>query len=286
MKQFSDKRHLNKLNQRFKEHLSQHSWKCQNNILVETTRFTGIDRAEAGRNQVGTLMQLQRQRIDVRELHISRWSSIKGREPYFNVYVNTSTSQTHGFGKQDSKYLWVLKGPDGETHEISVYESWNFEDIDVDQLLYTLGAPRAWGRTETKRKRVTDFYRNSIKFANSRTGAPPDYFEKHLKAKGFKLLTAMVYEMKFSFRSDYIKESKNSIEFGWMSVGTYNSLPETLKITIRKSNPKYLNLADLGVESAGYYTHCDRMKIRPEDKAEAMQFYRKFKANLKQGDNQ
>lgn len=73
----------------------------------------------------------------------------------------------------------------------------------------------------------------------------------------------------------FIKERKNSLELGWISNGTYNSLPNTVKVTKTKEI-KTVKLQDIGAETVGYYDHHYRCVIPVEQRAAAESFAKKF----------
>jgi hypothetical protein len=66
-----------------------------------------------------------------------------------------------------------------------------------------------------------------------------------------------------------------SIEIGWTKSNTYNSLPETLKISLVK-DIRSVTLSELGIEGAGYYSHDDRMTVRADQVEEVKAFNKRF----------
>jgi hypothetical protein len=75
----------------------------------------------------------------------------------------------------------------------------------------------------------------------------------------------------------YLKETKQGIELGWISSGTYNSLPNVLKVS-KVKGLKTTRLCDLGVETSGYYDGHYKCEILTAQANAAKAFFkRKFK---------
>lgn len=100
---------------------------------------------------------------------------------------------------------------------------------------------------------------------------------------GVKVEEVMEYSHSIMFTPKFIKESKNSIHFGWMSFGTYASHPVTLKISKLKKGVKLVRLADFGAESSGYYSHDNKYTCKPEHVQALRSFARSFKSLARKG---
>lgn len=98
-----------------------------------------------------------------------------------------------------------------------------------------------------------------------------------LKARGYTIETVHEYSHALMFSPTFIKETKTSVVFGWMSFGTYASHPVTLKVSKSLRGPKLVRLADLGAESRGYYSHDRKHTCKPEHASALKSFARAFK---------
>lgn len=79
-------------------------------------------------------------------------------------------------------------------------------------------------------------------------------------------------------KPNYIKTNKRGIEIGYMSHGTYNSLPSVISIK-RVSTIQSVKLVDLGIERKGYYSHDCKCLIPKSQAKQAKRFFAKrFKA--------
>lgn len=73
-------------------------------------------------------------------------------------------------------------------------------------------------------------------------------------------------------RPKYVKATKTSIEIGWVSSGTYNSLPNVVRIE-KCRGVKTRSLSKLGIETKGYYSHHYHCNILPEQATQARRFF-------------
>lgn len=108
--------------------------------------------------------------------------------------------------------------------------------------------------------------------------------EKLLLSEGYSIVTKFEFSNKISFRMPhhgsgfikpkYIKRFKNGIEIGWVSSGTYNSIPNVVRIEqIRNISTK--NLSELGIETSGYYDHHYKCEILTSQAKQAKSFFQK-----------
>lgn len=100
---------------------------------------------------------------------------------------------------------------------------------------------------------------------------------------GVKVEEVMEYSHSIMFTPKFIKESKNSILFGWISFGTHASHPVTLKISKLKKGVKLVRLADFGAEYSGYYSHDSKYNCKPEHVQALRSFARSFKSLARKG---
>ncbi len=105
-----------------------------------------------------------------------------------------------------------------------------------------------------------------------------------LKNQGYSIVTQFDYTDTISFEMphhsgnhispSYVKDVKNGIEIGWISNGTYNSIPQVLKIE-KVTGIKTQSLRDLGIEKNGYYDGHYKCEILPSQAKAAKQFFSK-----------
>ena len=110
-----------------------------------------------------------------------------------------------------------------------------------------------------------------------------DDIREALKVKGYSIVAEFQFTNIVSFslphhgsggfiRPEYVKPIKNGIEIGWISSGTYNSIPNVVKIE-RTRGIKTKSLSKLGLESKGYYSHHYHCNILPEQAQQAKRFF-------------
>lgn len=105
-----------------------------------------------------------------------------------------------------------------------------------------------------------------------------------LVSLGYSIVAEFEYTEKIQFRlphhgggfirPTYVKAIKNGLEIGWISSGTYNSLPQVLKIEKIK-RIRTVKLADLGIERKGYYSHYYHYEIQATQAKAAKAFFGK-----------
>ena len=100
--------------------------------------------------------------------------------------------------------------------------------------------------------------------------------ENNFKACGIKVLRVFEYTESYTlYRSFDLKKTRHGMELVWYSLGTYNSLPNRIRVT-KATNLNTVKLVDLGAELRGYYSH-DRKASVLRDQAAAV---KKFMAAL------
>jgi len=100
--------------------------------------------------------------------------------------------------------------------------------------------------------------------------------ENNFKACGIKVLRVFEYTESYSLYGSFdLKKTRHGMELVWYSLGTYNSLPNRIRVT-KATNLNTVKLVDLGAELRGYYSH-DRKATVLRDQAAAV---KKFMAAL------
>lgn len=261
--------------------------------------FDGVHGVGAGRNRVGTLLDFHTKIIEADGIHIesSHDTSI------IDVYIKSAVKSGHGFGRYEPT-LFVYKGKDGKRRDFSLIKSWDREDGDVKSLKSAFGydiSEKYPEKFERFIERETEDSEDNVSSLHNAAVERDDYslrreftenFYKgivyHLEYNnyesikelfsdfGFKLYTVFKYTKQLSFSPDYVKHNGTTeLEFGWTSTQTYNSLPYVLKFS-KVKDIKTKSLSELGIEGRGYYSHDDRMTIRPEQVRAAKKFMNTF----------
>lgn len=277
-----------KLAKEFNEYVDASSWNSPKMIQAELTGFfEGIHRVSSGRNGVSQLLELQTKIIECEAVHFETSHD----SPFIRVYLKSNVKQTHGFGRYESNLI-QLRDSKGKRINFSVCETWNREDSEIGAFQSKFGYDsgpelfpedfKSWKQYASledgecpKRAFTMEVYRGIISDLGRYHNGKSEKLEAICEKLNFKLDGIFSYSESFSISPKYVKRLKNSIEFGWETNSTYNSLPMTLKLT-KSSGPKVEKLSDLGIESAGYYSHNDRMLIRADQAKEAKAFQRKF----------
>lgn len=79
-------------------------------------------------------------------------------------------------------------------------------------------------------------------------------------------------------KPSYVKPNRTGIEIGWVSSGTYNSLPNVIRVS-RVTTIQAVKLSDLGIENRGYYSHDWKCSIPKRQAKQAKAFFgKRFKA--------
>jgi hypothetical protein len=109
-------------------------------------------------------------------------------------------------------------------------------------------------------------------------------FQTALTNAGCNILVFFRFNVQISLRiphmlpsigtPNYAKPIKQGIELGWTSHGTYNSLPNVIKVS-RVSTIQAVKLYELGIENRGYYSHDLKCSIPKAQAKSAKRFFDK-----------
>ena len=277
-----------KLAKEFNEYADASDWNSPKMIQAELTGFfEGTHRVSSGRNGVSRLLELQTKIIECDAVHFEtdyKSSSVA-------VYLRSNVKTNHGFGRYEANLI-QLRDPKRKRVNFSTVQRWSREDTEIGGFKDRFGYdtmpqvfPKEFEQFQSYKdleegecpKRVfsSEIYRDIISELDRYHNSRSEKLEAICKALGFKLDGVFNYSERFYINPKYIKRLKNSIEFGWETNSTYNSLPMTLKLS-KSSGPKVEELSKLGVEGSGYYTHSDRMLVRADQAKEAKAFQKKF----------
>lgn len=277
-------------------------------LRVELTGFQAIHKARAGRNGVGELVELVTRVIEAKGVHIATHD----RSNLISVYIRACTRSGHGFGSDKGVFL-RLKDAKGKYHSVECRTAWETDEIEVNNLSRVIGETvpaefqaeefaeyvkeqrstviklvkqnetpedagelNQWAMEQMQRTFSKKFYQELVK--HDLEDERLETFNKLLSFAGVSLVTLFVFtERLWCISPDYVEETKQGLEIGWTERHTYNSLPATLRI-VKTREIKMVKLADIGVETSGYYNHGDNMRILPEQVAEAKRFAARFRS--------
>lgn len=111
-----------------------------------------------------------------------------------------------------------------------------------------------------------------------------DCIREELIRTGYSVVSEFAFSEQLQFRMPhhgsgviqptYVKQTANAIEIGWISSGTYNAIPQVVRIEcIRKIST--VSLCDLGIETNGYYDGHYRCEVRTAQAREVKAFFSK-----------
>lgn len=268
-------------------------------LRVEHTSFQPIHKAQRGRNGVGELVELVTRVIEAEGVHIANHD----RSNLISIYIKSRTRSGHGFGSDMGVFL-RLKDAKGKYHSVECRTAWETSEIEVNNLSRVIGetlpsefeaeAFAEFVEEETakvvgiKGKHPTvdtdslrrafskKFYQEIVKYELE--DGRRERFDKLLSFAGVSLVTIFQFtDRVWCISPDYVDQTKQGFEIGWTERHTYNSLPATLRIT-KVREIKTVKLADIGVETSGYYNHGDNMRVLPEQVAMVKRFASRFRA--------
>jgi hypothetical protein len=142
------------------------------------------------------------------------------------------------------------------------------------------------------------YVKDLMKVACARDGVESVYWcdgrdvAEELEKQGYSIVTQFDFSNEIGFRlphhgsgyfikPSYVKQTAKAIEIGWVSSGTYNSLPNVIKIEMI-SEVKSQSLREMGLEGSGYYDGHYRCNILPtQAKAVKAFFGKRFGNELK-----
>ncbi len=292
-----------KVSKEYTEHARSSDYDKSASLEARLTRFVSSNLVSGGRNGQNTLVDLQTRVIEADGLYIET----SPRSSLVAVYLSSrvrrqsgdcSTETMEGSrsrqgvliryktpkGKYDSRCLFAdsdsmidtlkaIFGYDiGPKVNAEGYQ-WFLEN-QTDNVVDLQGNEVKVEPTEEHAREYTyTLYREVLSDLNYRESS--ETLERIAKALGFTIVKVFPFVEKFWFSPEYVNETASSIEFGWMTNATYNSLPVTLSIR-KVTETKTVRLADLGIEGRGYYDHYDKFSVLPEHVEAAKEFASKF----------
>lgn len=243
-----DKNFWKRLTKEFNSHADKDDWKHEKSIKVSHTSLFPIHNVGRGPNpNEPTLLDFTTKITEARAIHFhyeSKYGSLQ-------IFLNSKTKSSN------ETFFEVRKN--GKNQTFTYVDRVN-ED---DQFGY--------------------FVKELIKSAKDTDYIDTDYIREALVSQGYSILTEFSFTDKVSFRMPhhsgysinptYVKNIRSGIEIGWLSSGTYNSIPNVVRIE-RSNGIKCESLSKLGIERAGYYDHHYKCKILPTQAKAAKSFFK------------
>jgi hypothetical protein len=246
-------------------------------LLMTVTGFEALSLAgQSGVNRESALLQLTTWH---REFTLHRAEMSKGT---FRLYVSYASTAPQGFGHHAFKpgayagnrcdsscYLSVRKG--NKTVNVSLLNNWLTSESDDTYLLRELSALGVdvgdMGKHSTRHdiESIAHGWKGETELG------------KRLADAGCKVVDAFIYHDRITITPEFVHASGFKVEFGYQSKHTYHSLPRTLTIDFAP-NLKLEKLADLGIETPGYYSHDSRHAVLAADADAAKQFAKRYQA--------
>lgn len=275
VKDFLALNNLKKINKNLNDFINENKYE-DSKVHFTWQGFVENQHVGYGRNGASTLVDLQKIIYECDSVDLFRPTSPK--MSYLQIYIKASAQA--GQGCRDLFTRLRIKDKKGSVHVL--------DDITEETLISQFG--RVYKEqssiqvvgSNVIQLRPVDMVEEDI--SSQVYGEMIDVFKYHsiekfamlIRQKGYEFMDVMEYTHKFSIFPESVKVLKNKITFTYMTLGTYNSLPEIMTIEkVKKFNE--ISLASLGIEKQGYYSHSDKMNILPEQKEEVMEFYNQFK---------
>jgi len=249
LKQFLNKTQLRMLN----EELS--IWASGYGLELKLTGFHKDHAVGYDANGENTLTELRTQLIDVRDLRFRRMSD-RPDSSLLEVYVKTKTrlSGVHGGLREPNQRLVEIRGPGREFIALEFEERTGEARHDAWQLSKLLTHSGKLER-ETAQERIKEMLGN-WDFHGRRE-------LEEMLPEGYRIVTDFEFSISLRLQLMGVKVTKRGVTLATRTNGTYQSLPGLIELT-KKREIKTVSLADLGVETSGYYSHCTRLEVRPE----------------------
>lgn len=241
-----NKNYWKRLTKQFNEYLGQDTWKSPRILKLEHTGLFPTNEAGRGPNRgEPTLLDFNTRIIEARSIHFdydSKYNSLR------IFYTSTTSSYSSNYfieyrykGKTEN-FIYKERSGDNLPWIIKQLKEENEYLYDIESVIKLLEA--------NGRKVITSF-----------------------QFSGFISYNDLPHHGSYSIKPTYIKENSKGIEIGWKSVGTYNSLPNVLKIS-RSRSLSTTGLSDIGIEESGYYDGHYRCEILTSQAKQARSFFK------------
>jgi hypothetical protein len=254
-----NKHYFNKLSKEFNLYAEKTTWSKPKLIKIEHTGFFKRHVGMRGLNyNESSLLDFGTRIIEAKNVHFAYNSKFKTITLYIDSTVHSVNAGTYIEYVKDGKtvcstvydseekrhYLWEKLGFTSE--ELDLYQLYNQEEFKA--------------KLAEKGCKLLVFFRFN---AGIYLNLPHFFTNPSIPIDG---------------KNSYVKPTRHGIEFGFISSGTYNSLPNVIKIS-RVQNIQTVTLHSLGIERKGYYSHDLKCSISKTQAKKAKRFFAKrFKA--------
>jgi hypothetical protein len=251
-----NKYYWTKLTKKFNDYAAKTDWKKPRIIQVEHIGFFKKHVGHRGLNHnESRLLEFGTRLIEAEAIHFAYTREFNSVHVYIRSTIYTPEAGT---------YIEFVK--DGKTYSATMYDRGGENDVpySIEKVLgkgVDCDLFQAYAQIELKEK-LEATRCNVLVF--------------------FRFTTQMGMNIPHHSRNylgqvDYIRETKQGIELGWIASGTYNSLPNVVRIKRITAIPT-VKLSDLGIERKGYYSH-DMQCTIPKAQAQLVKrfFGKRFK---------
>jgi hypothetical protein len=190
----------------------------------------------------------------------------------------------------DSKYDWVSLYIDSTVHsnDAGTYIEFRFDGKTQSVVLYD-------ANHYSNEEKNVPWQLKPFGFENQDLRLFQHYSQGEFKAKlakaGCKLLVFFRFNAQVRVKlphhsgsacigtPNYVKKTKQGVELGFISSGTYNSLPNVIKVS-RVNSIQTVSLNTLGIERKGYYSYDLKCSIPKSQAKQAKAFFGKRFRNV------
>lgn len=233
-------------------------WDNPHTLEIEHTYFASPVGNGSGLNGAHNLVRLETEIYEAKNVFLDRSSY-----NYLNLYIQTK----YRLGDRQC-VLYVMKNSKGKR----ITQVFNADRGDSSDAIGPLRILLGWELPEKTREETETIYTEAL---DNICYDGRKQLNDLLTNAGFKISNQILFNRDFCFKLSAGSATEKELNFLYHTFGTYCSHPE--KITIKlKRELKSINLHDLGLETNGYYSHCNRMAITPNQLNDVLKFKKKF----------
>ena len=251
-----NKNYWTKLSKQLNTYAESGTWSRPRTIQIEHTGFFRRHVAERGLNHnESSLLDFGTRIIEANGVHFAYNRKYNSVQLYIRSTIHSGDAGT---------YIEVTKS--GTTHALTLYDNAEENHWSVRRLKELLN--------NTKEVRINLFQH---------------YAQEELKEELVKADCKILVFFRFNVemgvslphhvasvvgKTNYVKPNRTGIEIGWTASGTYNSLPNVVRVS-RVTTIQSVKLSDLGIENRGYYSHDWKCSIPKRQAKQAKAFFTK-----------
>jgi len=249
-----NKHYWTKLSKQFNAHTEKSSWSNPKTIQIEHTSFFGRHVGMRGLNHnESSLLDFGTRIIEANAVYFAYNAKYKSVELYIQSTVHSGNAGT---------YVEFVKG--GKTVSLTLYDNAEKAPWQIERSL----------GLSVETDLFQNYAQEEFKQALNKAGAKILVFFRFNQSIGLSL----PHMIRHTGTPNYVKPTKQGVELGWISSGTYCSLPNVVKVK-RVNSIQSVKLTDLGIERRGYYSHDLKCSIPKNQAKQAKRFFAKrFKA--------